>query len=676
MIKRTTRFLAALLCLALLLCLLPACEKKASALAQNGISSLLLNAKTKVVTATVTISEKILQEHKGETLKLYEVLPGASLAVCVTNPPIATQKIAPTTKFVFNLYDGQHSRLYSSFVVALEDGSFLSEQPKRIENPQVMANETYSFTWAGSPKGLYADDVNDSASLGAMHVMYELSFSALVEGNDTFSFGGRSYHYSKAALAELDGKIKSATDAGLQVSLTLIPDYIPTATHAAACFDLLASHYTGGVCGTVSAFFIGASPSLTASKAAQFAALANYALLSRVSNGRVYIVCGETTLSAAKAFFSDVKDSIERNGTFAWGAAVSPALTDEPWQPTETNELGELPLTVSALSSLSTYLFSAGKSGQASYFAVTKLSFSAQDLNRQAAALAYSYRTAVAAKAGLIFYAAHLADDCGLYTADGFSRPAAEIFHTVDTGLSENNEATIASYAGSAWKNLPAPKTTHVSKKGSATLGSSGYTDDVWFDFSSGSTLGFDGIGNLTDPECRDSAALGTKVLYTWLNASTDNEAGVRKLLTDASVLDGMMSLTVKLLTQVPDAETCHIRLNLRGTSTRGALLTHVSEITLPNGSWQTATFQISEFVAEADLSEPCILTLTCEPDVETDEEYVFWLHSIRARRPGESPAPILPIVLILGGTLLSFLGVLLIHSQMQRRRRARRREG
>lgn len=672
MTKRTLRLLAALLCLASLICLLPACEKKAGVLAQNGISSLFLNAKTKTVTATVTVSEKILEEHAGEVLQLYEVLPGGTLISCKANPPIAQKKISPTTSITFNLFDGQRSRMYSSFVVAFEDGSFLSEQPKRIQNPQAMANKKYSFTWAGAGKGLYADDVNNAASLGAMHVMYELSLAKLAGGSDTFSFGGKTYRYSKSALTELDKRIKAASDAGLQVSLTLIPDYIPAAIQAAAYFDLLASHYTGDVCGTVSAFFIGASPDLNASKAAQLAALANYALLSRVSNGRVYIVCDKTTLSEAKAFFADVKDAIERNGAFEWGAAVSPVQTDEPWQAPAVSELGEIPLTVSALSSLSTYLFSAGKSGQASHFAVTSLSYSAEDPDAQAAALAYSYRASLAANADLVFYAAHLEDTCGLYTADGSPRRAAEIFQTVDAKLSEENQALVTAHAGAAWESLSS-KATHLIHKGSATLGSSGYTDEVWFDFSSGDTLGFEGIGSLTDPECRNSAALGTKVLYTWMEPSIGNEAGVRKLLLQGEELRGTMSLTVKLLTQVPDVESCRIRLQLRGLSTRGTLLTHISEITLANGSWQTATFQISDFVAGVDFSEPCILSLTCEPDVPTDAEYVFWLHSIQARRPGESSSQSLPVLLILGGALLGFLGVFIIHFQMQRSPRPKR---
>ena len=673
MIKRTTRLLAALLVLGTLLCLLPACREKASLLAENGISSLLLNAKTKTVDATVTVSEKVLEEHRGETLKLYEVLPGSSVMMSLTNAPIGTKKIAPSVTFVFNLFDGPRSRMYSSFVVTLEDGSLLSEQPKRMENPQVLANETYSFTWEGSPKGLYATDLDNAVALGAMHVMYELPFTKLINGTDTFSFGGSEFHYSKAALANLDVQIKAATDAGLQVSLTLIPDYVPTATHAAACFDLLASHYTGA-CGTVSAFFIGSAPALTPTKAAQLASLANYALLSRVSNGRVYIVCGEETLAGAKAFFTDVKDAIEKGGAFPWGAAVSPALTEEPWAPAVENAFGEIPLTVSNLSALSTHLFSAGKGGQASYFAVTASGFSAQDTERQAAALAYSYRAALAAKAGLIFYAAHVDEACGLFAADGTARRAATVFETVDTKLSAEDEANVLALAGDAWRRMPSPRTTHVVQKGSSTVGSSGYVDDVWFDFSSGDTQGFDGVGSLTDPVCRDSAALGTKVLYTWMDPAAKEASGVRRLFPSAQALTGMMSLTVHLLTQVPDAQTCRIRLQLRGNSKHGSLLTHVCEITLENGSWQTATFQISDFVADADLSEPCILTLTCEPDVDTDEEYVFWLHSIRARRPVEQSLSTLPILLILGGVLLGFVGVLILYLLLQRTPRKKRK--
>ena len=675
MIKPTVRFLATLLCLAALICLFPACKQSANVLAPNGISSLLLNAKTKTVTATVSVSEKSLQEHAGENLRLFEVLPGGTLKGCLSDTPIATQRISASSKITFNLFDGQRSRLYSSFVIAFEDGSFLSEQPKRIQNPQVMANETYRFTWASSIKGLSGTDAEQTGALGAMHVMYELSLADLAKGSDTFAFGGTSYRYSKAALTKLDGQIKAATEAGLQVSLLLIPDYIPSAMQATAFFDLLASHYAGGVCGTVSAFFIGASPALNPTQAAQFAALANYALLSRVSNGRVYVVSDADTLSEAKAFFSDVKNSIERNGAFEWGAAVSPVPSDNPWEAPTANEFGELPLTVSTLSSLSTHLFSAGKSGQASRLAVVSLSCSAEDPDRQAAVLAYSYRAAFAAKVDTVFYAAHTDEAFGLYATDGSPRRAAEVFRTVDSELSEDNERLLSSFAQDAWKQLKlSAKTTHLLKRGGATLGDSGYDDDVWFSFADGDTHSFEGIGSLTDPKCHSSAALGTQVLYTWMDPTAEGDVGLRRLFPRAEVLRDTRSLTLKLLTQVPNADTCRIRLQLRGTATRGSLLTHVSEITLENGVWQTATFQISEFVANADLSEPCILTITCEPDQPTDEEYVLWLHSIRARRPDENKGQLLPLALILGGALLGFAGVLVIHFGLQKRPRRKGR--
>ena len=670
MFKKTIRPLAWILCLSFCLCLLPACGK-ADPLAQNGIASLRVNPDTGTVTATVTVNAKTLEAHPGEKIALYERLPGESLSACTEREPLATKKIAGSCTLQFDLQKEEHSRLYSTFVVQLEDGSFLSQTGRRIENPQDLAAHTAPFAWNSNPKGLFAEHVDHAVSLGAMHTVYELSFSTFFgDGSDAFSFLGSTYAYSARALSGLDRRIRAASDAGMQVSLTLIPDELPSMLHAAACLDFLAARYAGGEYGTVSAFFLRTDSFATASDAASLTLLANQALRSRISSGRIYVLSPSDTLAGSKAFFTDLQAAIAQQGSYEWGAAVAPVCTDAAWISPQT---ADAPLTVSSLQALSTYLFSAPRAGRASYFAVTSLAFPAADPALQAASLAYAYRASVLAKANLIFYSAQLNDTFGLCAANGESRQAAAVFAALDTGLSAEQESAVSALAGSAWTSLSAPTPSRTVKKGSSSMGSSGYAEEILFDFSKGNTLGFTGIGNVTEPKIHDSAALSLPVLYTWLEPAIGNEAGVRTVLDSGSSLEGATSLSVGLLTQAPEVSACRVRLSLLGTAKNGTVLSYTSERDVSNGSWQTVTFQIGTFVSEADLSAPCILSLTCEPDVETNEEYVLWVRGINARYPEDGSHTLLPVILISLGAILGFVGILVLYRQTQKARRKRR---
>ena len=671
MSKKLIKLIVLILCLSFCLCLFPACQKS-DPLAQNGFTSLRLNAKKGAVSATVTLDERTVQAHADEVAYLYELLPGETVSSLSDRAPLDEAKVKPSMKYSFNLTNGDRTRLYSTFAVGFEDGTFLSSTGHRIENPEALASDTDSFPWITSPKGLNTADADHTLELGAMHAMYELSFSAFANGSETFTFGGNSYTYSADVIADLDKQILAASNAGLQVSLTVTPDVIPSYSHATAYLDFLASRYAGGEHGKITAFFIGKSDGLTVADATLLCRLANQALRSHVANGRVYVVSSADTLTETKLFFANVQLALAECGSFDWGAAVEPTLTDTPWTVAEEESDA---MSVQNLSALSSYLFSASHRGRASWFAVTGLVFSAENEDTQAAALAYSYRAATAAKATLIFCSAYMQDENGLYSADGTARRAASVFEAIDTGLSADDTRLCESIAGSAWTDLPTQKITRKTDTGSASLGLGAFVENALFDFSVGDTLGFTGVGSVTVPETRNSAAYSAPVLYTWLEPTYGNTAGVRKILSDASALDGAMSVSVRLLTQVPNAETVTARLRLDGTANDGTLLSYESEIEIANGSWQTVTFQISSFVADANLSRPCILTLTTTPDRETDEEYVLWVRGMDIRQPEQDHGILIPTLLILCGVLLGFLGVFILYHHSGKKKTARRRK-
>ena len=664
--RKILKPIALILTLVLCLCLFPACQKN-DPLAQNGITSILFEKNKKRAVATVTLDARTLEAHTGEVASLYELLPGENTADLAGREPIAVSGVKGTMTFGFPLETQEHTRLYSTFVVGFEDGSFLSVNGKRIENPQALADNTQSFLWSASPKGLVSDNVDHAAALGAMHTMLELSLTDLSDGSDSFRFGTVDYTYRADTVAALDRSVLSATNAGLQVSLKLQLDCTLSVAHVTALLDLLTSRYAGGERGLVSAIFLEVDKDTSPADAAELCRVANQALRFRVANGRVYIVSNADTLTDAQVFFSDVQHALALSGAPEWGAAVKPQI-DLAAIGTDT-ENADL-LTPQKLALLSSYLFSSPANGRASYFAVTDLALSAEDEDVQAASLAYTYRACVAAKAGLIFYASHMNDAYGLCSSAGVERRAADVFATVDTGLSSDDQLLCSTLLGDAWTSLPATKETRRVSVGAAVLGTGGFAEIPLFDFTTAETYGFTGVESATQPISRNSAYFRCPVLYTWLKPSQSTAAGIRKTMENGAALDRAMSISVNLLTQAPNATACTARLRLDGYATDGTLLTHLSELAIENGSWQTVTFQISEFVAAADLSAPCTLTLTVEPDETVDEEYVLWVRYMDVRAPQQGIDRVFSIALIVGGVLIGFLGVFIIYHKTGNKRR------
>ncbi len=645
------RAVALILCLVCCFSLLPAC-KTASPLVGTALASLTLNAEKKQVTATVTLNSRDLEAFSGKEIALYELRPGETVAALTDAEPLSTRKASSEIKLTFPLFDGERSRLYSSFLVKLPDGSWLSEEGHTIENPSALATDKTAFLWTGVPKGIWNCDADEAAEAGAMHIGYEVQVSSLLNGDAVFAFCGSSYYYNTAELSRLDHSIKKATEAGLQVSLLIDFDTLPSEAHSAALLVLLTSRYNGGEHGRVSALFL----DVTGSDAAQAAAVCRFAwvaLSSQLQNGRIYLH-NAGSLEEAEIFFSAVSALLAED-KLSWGASV--AVTEDT--------------DASLLPALSASLLSSSRAGHASYFAVGAISSSLDEALEngeylQAAAFADAYLWAAKAGAGLICYTAAYGDENGLRAADGSLSKLTETFAEIDRGLSEEDSEAFAALIGERWEARGKIAETRKELTGVAGLGLGSLQSKPLFDFTAGeSSYGFSGVGALTDPALRNSAALSAPVLYTWLEPTADGISGVRKLLPKASALSGAVSLSASLLTQIPEVSSAKVRLRLDGMTTDGKLLSYTASAEIKNNAWQTVTFQIADFLAEADLSRPCLLTLTAESDAPAEESadrsYVMWLEAIDLRVPANGIGNRMPLILTAVGLLLGFLAVLVL---------------
>ncbi len=645
------------LALLLLVGVLAGCQKSTDPMAKSGFRELTVDSKERV-NAVVSLDLRTVQAHTDEKARLYELFPGETVTSATSREPLDEVRVSQSLEFRFPLRDGDRTRLYSSFAVVFEDGTALTSDGYYIQNPQVLATDTRRFPWSTSPKGLCADSADDAFALGAMHTLYEVTLSELITGTESVTLNGVSCTVSADTLSRLDAQIGQAAALGMQVSLSLHVDTSIATDAYAALIDHLAARYVKDGQSELTAVFL---RSLDVTRLSPLCRLTDLALRSRVANGRVYVSPMAATLDDAKIFFSTLQAQLLTGGEMPWGAAVIPQC-EEPAEGSEPHAL-----TLTELSALSEFLLNA-EDGAPLFFAVCGLSVPANDADRQAAIYAYAYRQAVQSKADLIFYRDHIDDLSGLRAANGDARRVLSVFSSIDTGLSAADRRLCADQLGDKWDSDTEKMVSVKTVSGVANVGTAGLEESSLFDFTTGECYGFGGIGVSEAPKSHHSAAWNAPVLYTWVDPLCGN-GGICKRFDNATQLENVSSMSVSLLCQIPDAEACSVRLTLDGSTQNGERIAYASDVELQNGKWQTATFQIGSFIADADLSSPVVMTLTTSADTDAEEEYVLWVKSIDVRRTDSGIGAYLPIAVTVGCLAIGFLAVFLIYRKTKYRR-------
>ena len=617
MFSKTTRALAALFALLLTLTLFPACQK-ADPLAKSGINSITLDKNGKItVTATLELTRPELND-KG-TAYLYELLPGETSIE--GKEPIDEAKPAHTMTFETTLMDGERSRLFSSFVIGFSGGTLLDPDPYWIENPQQLATNRQSFPWDSSPKGLSLSNPEKAVEDGSMHAMLSIPLAELAGANGELS---------DTAIAYLDQQIGTASKSGMQVSLTLSHSGISSYPQFASLLSKLISRYNGGEHGTLSALFL---PFAEKTDNALVCRLAYLALCSHVANGRVYMLSTAKTLAKSKTDFSNLQTQLAAGGDLKWGAAVSMPSLPLPWELENKTDL-----SADNLKELSDLLLTSQKDAAVSWFALCDLSFSDPDTERQTAAFAYTYRRAVDAGAGLIFYGKQYDDTEGLYHTDGGESRLAATFRTVDCGLSAEDAALCRRYIGESWDRGMSPAyTSRTLLRGVSNAGTAGLSEEPFVDFADGTLHGFCSIAAMEDATTRLSGALGAQALMIWADPESPAKSGVRRVFTTGEELVDVSALSVRYLAQLPGGQSYTLQLTLDGYTQTGTRQTYQSAIETADASWQTATFQVAAFTADLDPQKPCVMSLLIEPSGDVDDEFAFWVRDIYYRMPTKS---------------------------------------
>ena len=172
-------------------------------------------------------------------------------------------------------------------------------------------------------------------------------------------------------------------------------------------------------------------------------------------------------------------------------------------------------------------------------------------------------------------------------------------------------------------------------------------------DFTASDLCGFETLGNISAPTFMQSGAWGSPVLYAWVDSS-EPQTGIRGTIESASLLCDD-TLSVQLLAQYTKTASYGITLILEGTDKNGAPLSLAASTTASAASWQTVTFDISAFVAEADSNAPCTVTILTSSDAADSEQFVLWVRSIYTSTLQANPEFIIPIAAAAVGFLFGF---------------------
>ncbi|WP_057987086.1 DUF5722 domain-containing protein [Lederbergia galactosidilytica] len=178
------------------------------------------------------VDQQYLEANPQAELRLYELQTYEKLDDIADLTPIAKKEAEATFTFDFPLNENGHSRLYSKFVVTLNNQageiSFV-DSPHYITNPEKLAENDYPFPQGKSKKGLQVQMTDDAEELGVSHAAINVSYNSMLykehnHPDDTivYDFEGETFYFKENYVRSLDSSIKSLSDNNNVVSLILI----------------------------------------------------------------------------------------------------------------------------------------------------------------------------------------------------------------------------------------------------------------------------------------------------------------------------------------------------------------------------------------------------------------------------------------------------------------------
>lgn len=120
-------------------------------------------------------------------------------------------------------------RLYSSFVVAVYDGSkyIPVSEVHYVTNPEVVAPNQAAFNQPLTKKGLNIEInmLGDAFELGVKHVATNITFDQIMGQGIDFTYDGKTYHFNKSVIEQYDKTISALSGKGMTVTAILLNGY-------------------------------------------------------------------------------------------------------------------------------------------------------------------------------------------------------------------------------------------------------------------------------------------------------------------------------------------------------------------------------------------------------------------------------------------------------------------
>lgn len=225
-IKRITPvFVIALILSALFMCIsVSAAERSVidSVTIIREKDSCRLDISAKIITSDMAVVS-------GEDLYLFELAPWQSTSRLAEQAPIDSAKAASSMNFTLT-FGNDTMRIYSKFLLArkLPDGKYsIVTTAHYVDNPEVIAPETYGYPEYASKKGLAVQLYTDAQELGVAHTVINVPVNEYIQtakltDSLQYTYCGGTYYVNRDKLNYLDSRIKELTDSGCHCYLNFI----------------------------------------------------------------------------------------------------------------------------------------------------------------------------------------------------------------------------------------------------------------------------------------------------------------------------------------------------------------------------------------------------------------------------------------------------------------------
>ena len=196
----------------------------------NEITSITLNKNKTELTVEIALTKEYAKENKSASLYLFEFLPYQSTSGINSMEPVKELKVSEKISVKLPYISGNLNRLYSKFVVAEKaaDGTYnIITKAKYVENIGILAENNEAYPTGGSKKGLQIQMFSDAQQLGVAHTVVNVALNEYMLGENSdaaqsFVYNAQTFYIDRAKLALLDHRVKTYTEAGINVYFNII----------------------------------------------------------------------------------------------------------------------------------------------------------------------------------------------------------------------------------------------------------------------------------------------------------------------------------------------------------------------------------------------------------------------------------------------------------------------